>query len=315
MSVLPNHPLTTGACAKLSKISYLENPTANSIQNSIGFECDDEFITDSDEVSGYFAFCVRIHNAQSNRYDAYVVHRGTANKENVKADIDILLGKIPRAIVRRSFAFTDRVVRGLGEQVDRVVHIGHSLGGYLAVLNAARTQYWQGRNSGISVAHDNPGAMQALLTLQGENAPHFEINSLGLAAYSCLTEPNLVNTHGGHVGVLYQSSAYGSASQYAGMQGQLTFDQARIYLNGFITSNSHSVENLVSNLENNLFTLHTLTPQAWPQASNQLIMSKSKPRLEDLFKVPAKMADMMYRVLSNLWGQLMQGVEQDKPVL
>ncbi len=139
------------------------------------------------EKTGYFGA------AYKNKITGAIVitHRGTqlSNLDAVFNDVLLIQGKIPEqlqsALEFSKFVYTTEKI------IDKrkVSHTGHSLGAALAELCA-----WKHELS--AVTFDSPGVKKHISCELGQAFDPYNVNIIGY-----LSEPNLINTLGGHIGI------------------------------------------------------------------------------------------------------------------
>ncbi|RNA16297.1 lipase family [Brachionus plicatilis] len=154
------------------------------------------FLSDKEE-RGYYA--VTFYKQVRDKTVVVMSHRGTKlNKlTNILYDLEIVL-QIEPDVLKKAISYENKVLDELGSKINSVIliHVGFSLGGYLAASCATR-DFRRKYVTKYAVTFDAPGILFD---------SHKQVkNSENIVNYFVM--PNLVNTCNYHVGNIYQISA------------------------------------------------------------------------------------------------------------
>lgn len=186
-----------------------------------------------------------------------ISHRGTINHDgNYLADIEISQRTLPKifySALEFLFATTKKMIEE-GKTGWQIMHTGHSLGGFLAVLCAVSSY----KHSTVcsAIAFDNPGTKTASSILLKTCVEHSINEALkGIIVINYLTTPNLINTTDEHIGRIFQLKGYlplRAQSSYCGFSEKFNLSLTlKKFTELLHTKSTHSMEEILNFFKEN----------------------------------------------------------------
>ncbi|CAF1501218.1 unnamed protein product [Adineta ricciae] len=213
------------------------------------------------QETGYYGIAFR-HNQTR---EIVIAHRGTdiKNIPSLKTDLILFTSNLPEQF-RKAQVFTANISQQL-EPNKILWHTGHSLGGAIAeflVANDMRFSRNISKPLSFAVTFDGPGIMEVLNSYYSRNNLE-PILPIDFPVISYLSDPNIVNTMGTHIGlvlqllrfpVVFEWTRHPIIQAFFNVTSSKLFGEYKIIVDFLITHSieqlkSHSIQSIVHGFE------------------------------------------------------------------